>query len=416
MLVQGLLPALLLCTSLPVWAASAVTLTKSWTSTVSNLQIGAAPVVGDTLVFVGTAAGDFKAIDKASGKVVWSQPVKVTSLDAPDPPKCVLPLGVSSRAVLWRGNVYVAGADASVYAFNQSTGEKLWSRDLSQSMAGAYIWANLLLVGDALYVGIGSAPGQEAVAGTLVRIDLSDSSNVQTIRFMQGGEGAEVRLDPLYDASSQSIFVATGPGMQDPDNGLWGNSLLALDPLTLAIKASYLLPALRPDAVWSGAPTLFSDLNGTTFVTASTKSGDLHVLAAADLSEAWTLPIAIGCVCAHCGCGSISTPAFDSAILYIGSGTVNVDFDDKGTVFALDPNAGSLLWAVTLPGVVFGPVSVYNDAVVVSTTQGMVLLDRGAGTVLRSLKDSGLGEVTLNKGSLYSVDAYGALISWRLTP
>ncbi|MDQ6666575.1 MAG: PQQ-binding-like beta-propeller repeat protein [Acidobacteriota bacterium] len=407
---------LFLCISLPVWAASTVTLTKSWTATVSSLQITAAPVVGDGLVFVGTASGEFKAIDKDSGKVVWSQPVKVSPLDQPDPPKCVDPLGVSSRAVLWRGNVYVAGADASLYAFNQSTGEKLWSRDLSQSMAGAYIWANLLLVGDALYAGIGSAPGREAVAGTLVRIDLNDPSNVQTVSFMQGGEGAGVRLDPLYDASSQSIFVATGPGMQDPDNSLWGNALLALDPLTLAIKASYLLPALRPDAVWSGAPMLFSDSSGNTFVTASTKSGDLHVLATADLSEAWTLPIAIGCICAHCGCGSISTPAFDSGILYIGSGTVNVDFDDKGTVFAWDTNAGSLLWAVTLPGVVFGPVSVYKDAVVVSTTQGMVLLDRDAGTVLRSLKDSGLGEVTLGGGSLYSTDPYGALISWRLTP
>ena len=416
MLVQGLLPALVLCTSLPALAASALTLTKSWTTTVSNLQIAAPPVVGDTLVFVGTANGEFKAINKASGKVVWSQPVKVSPLDQPDPPKCLDPLGVSSRAVLWRRNVYVAGADASVYAFNQNTGEKLWSRDLSPSTTGAYIWANLLLVGDALYAGIGSATGQEGVAGTLVRIDLNDSSNVQTVSFMQGGGGAEVRLDPLYDASSQSVFVTTGPGEQDPDNGRWGNALLALDPLTLAIKASYLLPPLRPDAVWSGAPMLFSDSNGTMFVTASTKSGELHVLAAADLSEAWTLPIAIGCVCAHCGCGSISTPAFDSGILYIGSGSVNVDFDDKGTVFAWDPNAGSLLWAVTLPGVVLGPVSVYNDAVVVSTTQGMVLLDRGAGTVLRSLKDSGLGEVTMGGGSLYSVDPYGALISWRLTP
>ncbi len=70
-----------------------------------------------------------------------------------------------------------------------------------------------------------------------------------------------------------AIYVVTGAGGDNP------NSLVALDPKTLALKASYSAGAQE----FSSSPVIF-DYKGKTLIAAATKNGSLHLFDAANLS------------------------------------------------------------------------------------------------------------------------------------
>src|SRR5262249_10904424 len=144
---------------------------------------------------------------------------------------------------------------------------------------------------------------------------------------------------PAIDPETNTVFITTGTGNQDESQDMWGSSFMALDVLSLAIKAYFVLPTgnVEDDIEWGSSPTLFSTLGGTKLVAATGKDGVLYALRRSDLSLVWSLKIAVGCICPECGCGSISTPAFDGRTLFVGAGVSNPEEFAKGTVYAVDP-------------------------------------------------------------------------------
>src|SRR5437588_3592996 len=97
---------------------------------------------------------------------------------------------------------------------------------------------------------------------------------------------------------------------------------------------------------------LFQTPDGNRFVAATGKDGILYVLNRDDLSLAWTLRLAVECVCPECGCGSLSTPAFDGKFLYVGAGVADPEGYDHGSVYAIDPLTQQIIWMHGLSGTV----------------------------------------------------------------
>jgi len=371
--------------------------------------------VGEDMVFAGTLEGRLIAMEKGSGRIRWSRELQTADL-ATAWPECVAPLGISSQPAVWSGNVYVADGRAGIVAFRQETGEQLWRVDLSQSMAGAYIGAKLLIAGGALYAGLRSATGQENVTGLLAKIDLSDPTKTMVLRLQPEGEsGAEVSLSPVYDEAARRVLVVTGPGEQDASQGRWGHALLSIDADTLQVQSWMFLPQDGPASQWSSGPAVFQDLAGTRYVTASTRDG-MFRLYTQELEPLWELPVAIGCRCVACGCASGVQPASDGMTVYIGGGISDPETEERGALVAMQLNPFAMSWARRFPGVVLGPLQVRDGRLIVATSEGMFVVDSASGELVSTAANGASREVTVSNDTVYTATFSGQVTAVRVAP
>ena len=152
-------------------------------------------------------------------------------------------------------------------------------------------------------------------------------------------------------------------------------------------------------------------------IAATGKDGVLYVLDARDLSLRWTVKLAIQCICPECGCGSLSTPAFDGKYLYVGAGAPDPEGYSNGSVYAVDPSTAQVVWRQDLVGAVIAPVTVANGVVFVSSSAGVAGFEAAMGVWLWDDGAYGLiySQPVVVDGALYTTYFNGDLVSWALT-
>jgi polyvinyl alcohol dehydrogenase (cytochrome) len=254
--------------------------------------------------------------------------------------------------------------------------------------------------------------------GALVRIDLDRPDPAQIKYLAPVGEiGAGIWSTPAIDAKTDTVFVTTGTGDQDADAGMWGASMLSLDASTLEIKMFFVLPtsSIEEDIEWGSSPTLFEDSSGLELVGATGKDGVLYVRKRQDLTPVWQTKLAVQCPSPQDGCGAISTPAFDGARLYVGAGAA-VDAFGSGSLYAVDPGSGDVIWSATMEGTVLAPVTVAGGLVFASTTLGMAVYDAGTGDAVWADPRPGAlySQPVVADGTLYTTYVNGDVVGWRL--
>jgi outer membrane protein assembly factor BamB len=295
----------------------------------------------------------------------------------------------------------------------------LWRTPLADPQSGSYLWSSVTLFNNSLYIGISSLGDCPLVQGALARIDLLDPSHPR-IRYLvpDGQQGAGIWSTPAIDKDTNTVFVTTGTGSQDSAAGVWGGTLLAMDATTLDIKAHYFLPtnSLEGDIEWGSSPVLFHDADGVPMLAAAGKDGVLYTLRRDDLSLIWQLRIAVQCICPECGCGSLSTPAFDGVTLFSGAGVSNPELFDEGTVYAIDPSTGAIIWSRTTPGTIIAPVTVANGMVFAGTTKGLLVLDAGTGDFLWTdgNRSAMYSQPVVVDGTVYCTYVNGEAVAWRV--
>jgi polyvinyl alcohol dehydrogenase (cytochrome) len=384
----------------------------------TNASISAAPtVVGGNLYF-GAWDGTFYALDGATGNTLWSTFLGVAPM--PSDPTCQPGIGVASQAAVTSDTVYVGGGDSAVYALDRTSGAILWRRQIADPQAGAFLWSSPMISGNALYIGIASLGDCPWVRGAVARIPL-DAPGSMLIHYLvpETAGGAGTWSTVAIDEQSGLVYVTTGDSSaQDATQGIWGSALLALDINTLDVRGYFFLP-LSPgdvDIDFGSSPTLFQTSDGNAYVAASGKDGVMYVLNRGDLSLAWQFQLAIGCVDPRAGCGALSTPAFDGAVLYAGSGASATPGGPPGFVYAFDPIGRETLWVYPARGVVIAPVTVTPGLVFVPTAAGLVILDAASGAELWS--DGGAGalysQAAVSNGVVYCTYANGDVVA--LTP
>lgn len=396
--------------------ATVTSLQPAWTLSTKALM-AAATTVSNGILYVGDWKGNFYAIRADDGTILWQQFVGKAA--KPPNPLCQPAIGVTAQATVNGDVVYVGGGDSAVYALDITTGNQLWRVPLADPASGSYLWSSLTLFHNSLYVGVSSLGDCPLVRGALVRIDL-DHPDQPVFRYFvpTGLDGGGVWSTPAIDASTNTVFVTTGTGEQDAKRGVWGGTLLSLDATTLDIKSYFFLPtnSATEDIEWGSSPMLFQYEDGQAVVAATGKDGNLYCVSRDKLKPVWTAKIAIECDCPECGCGSLSTPAFDGTRLYVGAGTNSEDAMDTGAVYAIDPASGSVIWRQGLPGVVIAPVTVVNGVVFASTTKGLVSLDANTGSPLWD--DGGYGTLysqpVVSGDTIYSTYLLGDIVAWKL--
>ena len=376
--------------------------------------LAAAPTLSDGVLYFGDWDGNFHAVRAADGAELWSQFVGISA----QPPElgCQPATGVSSQAVVVGSSVYVGGGDAALYALDKTSGAQLFRVALADTNNGAYIWSSILYAGNTLYLGVASLGDCPLVRGQLVRVDLNNPQN-PTSRYLvpEGEVGAGLWSTPAIDEATNTLYITTGNGDQDPDKGSFGGAMLALDASTLEPLASFFLPAdeQSDDFDWGSSPTLFPTSDGRRLVAATGKDGILYALSRDDLSPVWKQTVAVPCICPECGCGSLSTPAFDGTTLYVGAGVRDPNGDASGSVYAINPDTGEILWEQDLDGTVIAPVTVANGLIYTSTTSGLKVFDSQTGEAVWD--DGGYGllysQTIVQDGSIYNTYLDGSVVA-----
>jgi outer membrane protein assembly factor BamB len=365
--------------------------------------IAASPTVVGGIVYVGSWDGYEYALNAATGALVWKTFLGQTT--APCYPQLA---GVSSAADVENGVVYVGGGDSYWYALDATTGNVLWKVFVGDNTKGWYNWASPLIYNGYAYIGTSSVGDCPLVPGQLLQVSLSTHQIVNTFNAVPTGQvGGGIWTSPSIDPSTNTIFVTTGTRNQDTQT--LSEAIIALDAGTLTVKSFWAIPNSMQtvDSDFGNTPLLFNDSQGNPLVTAVNKNGldyawNRNNLAAGPV---WTQTVTLPGSCPQCGDGSASSGAFANGTLFQGGGSTVINgVGYRGSVRALNPNNGNILWqhatgAPVIPGLAYSNGLIFDGA-----GPTFEVLDASSGTRLYSYTTGGYlyAAPSVSNGQIYT--------------
>ena len=125
----------------------------------------------------------------------------------------------------------------------------------------------------------------------------------------------------------------------------------------------------------------------------------------------WKTTIAAGGACPQCGEGVLSTAAYDGNMLYVGGGKIPNGNTGGGSVAALDPTDGHIVWQTACDGPVIAPIAYANGVVFTTSAKSMVAIDAATGEVLSRVPTRGacVGGVAITDAGIFFGDMSGTL-------
>jgi polyvinyl alcohol dehydrogenase (cytochrome) len=395
-------------------------LQPSWSISLTA-QLGAAVTVSNGTLYFGDWNGYFHALDSQTGNELWKTFVGMAA--TPGNPICQPAIGVTSQATVIGNTVYVGGGDSAVYALDRSTGSQLWRLPLADPTTGSYIWSSIVPYQNQIYAGVASLGDCPVVPGLIARIDPSNPQKPLIAYLVpQGEQGAGLWTTPAVNPQTNTLFIDSGNPGNPTDLNSPGNlseAMFSMDATSLQVKSVFRLPASEAngDFDWGSSPTLFTPANGVPMVAASGKDGILYALRQDDMKLVWQRQVAMTCDEPQYGCGSLSTPAFDGTTLFMGAGERDPNnASEQGSVYAINPADGSVLWEHDTSGTVIAPVTLANGMVFVSTQSELEIYDAATGQFLWSDGNRGplYSQPVVLNGTVYSTYLSGDVIAWRL--
>lgn len=298
----------------------------------------APPVVGDGIVFVGTAAGAMHAVRASDGAGVWTWPGANR---------------IDGRAVLDRKSVFVIDGKVNLVALDRATGALRWLRPLhDERIAGRPApenptfnrrCATPLLLDGVLYAGSSD--------GGLYAIDATSGEKLWR-----------------HDAHAPVFSGVAAHGADALMFGTMDGSVVFLDRRTQRETRRFRT---------GGGVVTTPVVAGDTLVVGS-RDYVLYGFNLGDGSVAWRFSYWFSWI--------ESTPALRDGLLYVGA-------SDFSRVSAIDPQTGRARWStpvhgmnwgtplVTAARVFTGTVNQNLDGTLIEHTGGLVALDRATGAV-----------------------------------
>ncbi|MCI4318986.1 MAG: PQQ-binding-like beta-propeller repeat protein [Thermoplasmata archaeon] len=402
-------------------AASAPTLAPAWSYATGGV-IGAQPVIVGGHVFVSSWDGYFYDLN-ATGGLLWKS---FLGIDAnklcSKPPAPPAPRGPSDTATVVGGTVYVGGGDGALYALNASTGNLLWRVPLGNTSAGYYLWSSPLVVGTVLYIGIASSCTHPFVRGAVVEINLKTHTILHRFSLAKpSAPGAGVWGSPTFDAATKDVYVVTGSAVKPVP---FNESVVQFNDNRLSLVGKWSIPTSQQvnDSDFGTTPTLITPASGPALVVATNKNGIAYAWNASNVSRgpAWEQRISNGGPSPEDGRGDIAPAAFNGSTLFEGGEDLTVNGKlVPGTVSALNPTNGSILWRENVAGHVLGALT-YADGLVLAGAGAMLeVLDSSNGTLLWNATPSQLagffGAPSVSNGCIYEGSSDGSLYAWGVS-
>lgn len=398
---------------------SAPALELLWARNLSG-GVASSPTVSGGHVYVGDWAGREWSLDAGTGALLAT-----ADLGSTYAPQCnPAVLGITSAATVSDGMLYVAGGDDSFYALDAETLAvvwKTWMGDNSET-GGYYGWCSPAVANGTVLQGVSSNCDNPFVPGRLLALDPATGREVAAADLTPPGvSGSGVWTSPAVDVQAGKIFIATASADHLEDGHAF--SVVRLDLGTLAIEDEWRIDqplAAEADYDWGSSPTLFVDASGRRLFGAGQKDGSYYAFDRDHLAKGpvWSTPICVDGSSPQSGQGSLSTAAFDGRLLYMGGGAPLSSPDPNllGTVTALDPSDGHVVWTRSFGGPVIAPIATVNGLVLSTAGKLAFALDAETGETLWSFKTKAycFGGIAISKGRLFFGDLGGNLYCFRV--
>lgn len=359
----------------------------------------ASPVVVNGVVYIGAEDGYFYALDEATRQVLWSDFLGlVTKLTCPGTIGITSTATVADDPVTGNATVYVNAPDGYLYALDAATGAVNWRSVVaipSTTKNDYYAWGSPLVTGGKVYVGISSNCDNPLIQGGALAFDQATGTQLAHWRAITGKFGASVWSSPGVTADGR-IIVTTGNGYKPSGQPLYDDSVVALDPNTLNVLDYWQVPASEriADGDFGASPTMFTaDINGvsTPMLGVCNKNGTYYALQQDNLAAGpvWQDTITVPYPGGAKEC--VAAAIWNGTDLIEGGGaatTINgTTFD--GSVQALDPATGTVIWQTGLNGTIVGSPTEDGGGVVAAQTyqsstnqMGVYLLNASTGAIL----------------------------------
>lgn len=344
----------------------------------SNLL--ASPTVVNGVVYIGAMDGYFYALSETTHQVLWSEFLATVTIPAacgPGVRGVLATAAVSTDPATGKLTVYVNSPDGYLYALDAATGAVDWKGLIdppNYPIGDYYSYSSPLVANGNVYVGISSC-GDSVVVGGLVAFSQSTGSTVATWLDQPAGQlGGSMWSSPVM-AADGSIIASTGNGDVNTDQPLYDESIVKLDPTTLALESFWQVPADQRirDSDFGGSPTDFSaTIDGVTtpMVGDCNKNGYYYAFDQNDLAAGpvWKYRMTAPYVSGATEC--------DSAAIWNGTDLIEGGGNDTtiggttymGSVQALDPDTGAVVWQTGLNGAIVGSPTEDGSGLVTAQT------------------------------------------------
>lgn len=354
---------------------NARTLTPAWSQPFRPVASGftASPVVYNGSIYIGDNNGTFYQLNEATGAVVhrvtvgreatcgggaYGYAVVDTATVAPDPSR-----GGAQTVYVTGGNGQpnATGVDGNggiyLWALDARTLKRVWATDpvTVSTQPGATGWASPLVTNGTISVGIASGCDSPEVRGGLSVFSQSNGAPVGSYWTVPAGsQGGPIWSTPV--AAGSSTWVTTGnatPGFVNGDS-------YAIVRLQGATKVdSWIVPGQTPlvDNDFGDSPTLFTAVSGTRpvpMIGDCNKNGTFYALQSMSLSSGpvWTYQLGSGAD-TLCSAGAV----WDAHAHELIMGGTKAPNGQPGSIQALSPDTGAVIWKSYLPCPVQGPPS-----------------------------------------------------------
>jgi polyvinyl alcohol dehydrogenase (cytochrome) len=395
--------------------ANAKNLGVRWSLHTGGPIAASASIVGNT-VYVGSWDGYEYALDARTGALKWKTYLGVGKGTTGD---CA-PAGISSAATVVGDALYVGGGKPFWYALRASTGRILWRVQTGDELFNGryYNWASPLIYRGNAYIGIASHCDIPLVPGALWDVSLKTHRVVHRLSIVPRGElGGAVWTSPAVDPATGTIYISTGNEGREPATSQpYARAVMALSA-SLKVKGVWQLPdsqVLTEDSDWSGTPTLFTTKSGKKLVAAVNKNGYVYAFGAAHVGRGpvWRSQIAGPDL-------NVSSTAFGGGFVYAaGSKGTWQGKAYSGSVRALDPANGSVVWFAATPQSVWPALAYVNGLVIDGAGKRLEVRDASSGQLLFHYQTGArlYGSPSVAGSRIFAGSSDGNLYAFGLVP
>jgi len=384
----------------------------------------ASPTVVGGYVYIGADTGWFYKLNALTGHIVAKRFVGYERATTCKPGRGFVDTATVEPDRAGALMVYVGGPDGYLYALRASNLTVKWRSVIaipSATVNDYFQWSSPTVTRGRIYIGVASNCDQPLVKGELISYNQASGKRRSVFRAMPGSQtGAGIWSSAAIDDRGY-VYVTTGNegrGVTAPGHS---DEIVKLSPYTLRPVRSFTVPSaeLIPDGDFGASPTIFGQ-----YVGACNKNGIFYALRRSTMKLAWSQRI--GAPAPRHGISNCSAAAvYDGTTLYIAGPRHMINGTTyPGSVQALDPNTGSLLWQTGLTNGVIGTPSLDGGGVLAvgtydftNTPNEVYLLDASSGQIVRQLVrgSADFAQSVFADGRLFTANGDG-LVSWVVGP
>ncbi len=378
------------------------------------------PTVVGGDVFIGADTGWFYKLDAVTGHILAKRFVGFQRATTCPPSRGFVDTASVDRDDTGQLVVYVGGPDGYLYALRASNLSVKWRSVIaipSTKVNDYFEWSSPTVARGRVYIGVASNCDDPLVPSSLISYSQDNGKRRSVFRTLPAGmTGAGIWSSAAVD-SDGDVYVTTGNSGKGPVEPGHSDSIIKLSGYALKPIKSFQVPPAQAvaDGDFGASPTVFGP-----YIGACNKNGIFYALNRATMKVAWSRQI--GAAAPRHGVSNCSAAAsYDGTTLYVAgprhliNGTAY-----PGSIQALNPATGALLWQTGLPNGVIGSPTIDGAGVIAvgtydftKTPNSVYLVDASSGAILRTLTtgSADFAQSVFAEGRLFTANGDG-LVSW----